>query len=780
VLIETKLYAPTFRSGWVERRELVARLADTGTRLILLDAPAGFGKSTLVAQWRSRAKDRPFAWVSLDRGDNDPGRLWWHLVSAVQRACPEFGGQEILQELRAPVPDFTATVLPMLARALAALTRPAVLVLDDCHFITERNCHHQLAALQAALPPSTQLVIITRADPPLPAARLRAAGEITEIRAADLRFTPAEIASLVHMVAGVDLTEPDVADLADRTEGWPAGVYLAALSLRGHSSPSAFIGQFTGEHRFVADFLVDEVLTGQPDEVRQFLTRTSVLARFCAPLCDAVTATPGSAGIIDVIERQNLFVVPLDRDRRWFRYHHLFAQALRTQLALTEPDLVPALHRRASAWHRSQGSAEEAIRHAQAAGDADDAIGLIATQWRGYVDSGRAATVRGWLRRLGDDAIAAAPLAAHCASWVAALTGDQRSVRRWLPVVEAGGNEGPLPDGMPSFEFSAALLQATFGFDGIRPMREAGARAVALETDPGSPWYALARSVFGFALYLSGESELAAAQLDEARPDDAVMAMVRMVGLAVQACVAADAARIAQAEKLARMARDIVSESGLNLSKVPQSSLAYIASGAVYAARGQLPEARRELEDALRARRRLAGLSPWPTVELLLRLTPVLADQGDQAGAAGLLNEARHLINSVPDGADAQLARLGRLEQRLGGPPQAGPPARPVSEGELAVLRLLPGELSVREIAGELYLSPNTIKTHTQAIYRKLGVSSREGAVARGRELGLIEPAAGGGSSVGPCAGTPGTNGRSGGSAGVPRSRSRTGGRTPP
>ena len=284
----------------------------------------------------------------------------------------------LLRALRAQVPDISELVLPSLVNELAALRAPVVVVLDDYHVISERSCHDQVAFLLSHLPPAVQLVLVTRADPPLPLARLRAAGEMAEVRAPELRFAPAEAATLVRTVAAVDLSEPDLADLVERTEGWPAGVYLAALSLRGHPSPSAFVRQFTGDNRFIVDFLAEEVLSRQPAEIRQFLTRTAVLDRFCAPLCDAVTGSANAAEIIDVIERDNLFVVPLDDNRQWYRYHHLFAQVLRGQLARTEPAIVPALHERASAWHRRSGSAEEAIDHALAAGDVAAAVDLIA------------------------------------------------------------------------------------------------------------------------------------------------------------------------------------------------------------------------------------------------------------------------------------------------------------------------------------------------------------------------------------------------------------------
>ena len=413
VPIETKLHAPDVRAEWVERPGLAGYLANAAARLVLVGAPAGFGKTTLVAQWRVSAhEDRPFAWVSLDRADDDPSRLWWYAVGALQRACPEFNGEGILRELRVQSPDITGTVLPLLANELDALPAPVVLVLDDYHVIKERSCHDQVAFLLAHLPPSAQIVLVTRVDPPLPLARMRASGEMVEIRARELRFGLDETAALVRSVSGVRLTDADLADLAERTEGWPAGTYLAALSLRGHPSPHEFVRAFTGDNRFIVDFLADEVLSRQPGDVQQFLLQTSILSRFCAPLCDAITGSANAVEIIDILERENLFLVPLDDNRQWYRYHHLFAQLLRSQLALGEPGAVRILHKRASTWHQLSGSTEEAISHALAADDIAVAVDLITRNWLAYVSVGRAATVRGWMRVLGDDQIAVNPTAA--------------------------------------------------------------------------------------------------------------------------------------------------------------------------------------------------------------------------------------------------------------------------------------------------------------------------------------------------------------------------------
>ncbi len=734
--LETKLRAPRARKDWIHRGELVDGLAGVSTSLLLVTAPAGFGKTTLVAQWdASPGEDRSFAWVSLDPHDNDPAHLWWHVTGALQRACPAFDPAAVLGAFRQQSPDFAGVVLPLLLNELVRLPGPVVLVLDDYHVIRDRDCQDQVAFALQHVPPAVQFVLVSRADPGLPLARLRATGEMTEIRAQELRFRPAQVAELVARVASVELAPQDLADLAERTEGWPAGVYLAALSLRGHPSPGAFIRQFTGDSRFIVDFLAEEVLSRQPAEVRQFLTRTSVLSRFCAPLCDAVVGSQDAAEVIGVLERDNLFVVPLDDTRQWFRYHHLFAQVLRSELARTEPGMLPALHRRASAWFLQSGLADEAVSHALAAGDAAGATNLIAWHWYAYVASGQVATVRRWLRSLGDEAVSADPVAAHCAAWTAALSGDRDELRRWLPVVKSATHDGPLPDGFRSMQSSAALLQATFGFDGIGPMRDAAVEAIRLEPDHASPYHALARAAYATALYWSGDRAGAATQAQAALSSPSSIGLVRMLAFATLSLTQADAGDLGRAEQLAHSAREVLADAGPGFSDAPQGSVVRTASGAVAAARGELSAARRDFERALELRRRYPGLSPWATLEILLRLAALLLDCGDRPQAAVLLTEARQLLDAFPDGAGAQLDRLYRVERRLTGRPPDMPPAGLLTERETAVLGLLGGSLSLREIGRELHVSQNTVKTHIRAIYRKLGVSTRHDAIAASQDI---------------------------------------------
>ena len=386
--------------------------------------------------------------------------------------------------------------------------------------------------------------------------------------------------------------------------------YLAALSLRGQPPSGHFVRQFSGDNRFVVEYLNEEVLGSQPQEIMEFLCRTAILDRFTPSLCDAVAGTSNAAGIIHVLERENLFLVALDDDRQWYRYHRLFGQMLLSLLMETEPENVPALHARASRWHRQQGSAGEAITHALAAGDNAGAVALIADSWPGHLAGGPDSRVPDLAESIGDDRILASPVAAHCAAWCAALSGDLASFTRWLAVIEAGGHDGPLPDGMQSLKSSAALLRGVFGHDGIRDMRESAMLSVDLEADPASPWYALARTALGAALYLSGEFGAAVTPLrDAVLHSSASSALIRMLACSVSAVVATERGQLDHAQELARTAREIVVSN--DLGQEPNAAPAYTAYGAVSVMRGRLVEARDEFEHALRLRRPWFGISPW-------------------------------------------------------------------------------------------------------------------------------------------------------------------------
>jgi LuxR family transcriptional regulator, maltose regulon positive regulatory protein len=397
VLLATKLHLPSPQPGFVPRPRLLDRLDEGLARsLILVCAPAGSGKTALLADWARRTQ-RAVAWLSLDAGDNDPARFWRHAAAALDRARPGIA-EQVTPLLGPPAPPSSEALLTALINELAA--QPGeddmLLVLDDYHVIDAAPVHASLTFLLAHLPPGLRLVLASRADPPLPLARLRARGQLAELRAADLRFTPEEAAALLLEAAGPGLPETAVVALAVRTEGWAAGLQLAALSLRGQADVAAFVATFSGSHRYVLDYLTEEVLERQPEQLREFLLETSVLERLSGELCDAVTGRSDGQAMLEAIEAAGLFLVPLDEVRGWWRYHQLFADLLRARLQQQQPDRLPALHRNAATWSEEHGLADDAVHHALAAGDNAWAARLIERHADAVFFRNERATVQRW------------------------------------------------------------------------------------------------------------------------------------------------------------------------------------------------------------------------------------------------------------------------------------------------------------------------------------------------------------------------------------------------
>jgi len=730
-LVWTKLRPPTPRAGLLPRARLTSRLeAGLRGRLCLLGAPAGFGKTTLLAQWYAGAGR--VAWVSLDEGDNEPARFWAYVIAALRTVDPGVGSVA-LQALRRPGADLRRTVLPSLLNELSTLDTRLALVLDDYHAVTSPACHASLAYFLDHLPPGVRVALATRADPPLPLATMRARGELTEIRMAELEFTDEEASALLNGALGLRLAGEDVARLAERTEGWPAGLVLAGLSLRGRQDASSFIASFHGDNRHVADYLGAEVLAGQPEEVRAFLLRTSVLGRLSGPLCDAVLDTEGSTGLLDELERSNLFLVPLDDHGEWYRYHHLFAQLLRLELGYREPELLPVLHRRAAAWHRQAGNVEEAIHHATAAGGPAEAGALISRHWLGYWGRGRLVTVDRWLDGLPEEAILADPPLAWVAAWIGGLRGATRQeTERWLAATEDDAWEGAPPDGITSLAFGAALTRALLVYDDVGAAVAAAHRAVDLAGPDPSPDRWMAQAALGQALYLSGRPAEARPGLEGlvevASPSDQPFTV--LTALAVLSLIAGDEGDDRAAATLARRAAGVAEDHGLGAE--PLCGIVDMALGRALTCRGELAEATEQLELALE----LLGIDAMVVqrAHTLLLLASLRRRDGDLPGAWALVGRARELVERCAD-----LGVLPTLlEQAEGVPPRRVDGGAPLTERELAVLRLLPARLTNREIGRELYVSVNTVRSHVQAIYRKLEVASREDAVVSARQAGLL------------------------------------------
>ncbi len=407
-VLATKLYVPPARLNGVPRPRLVERLDEgAGCRLTLISAPAGFGKTTLVSEWLAGRKS-PVAWLSLDEGDNDAARFLAYLVAALQTTAPGLG-RGLLAALQSSQPPSTETLLTSLLNELASMAGSCVVVLDDYHVIDSPMVDQALVFLVEHLPPQMHIVIATREDPRLPLARLRARGQLTELRAADLRFTPAEAADFLNRVMGLGLSAENISALEARTEGWIAGLQLAAISMQGHKDAASFIRSFTGSHRFVLDYLVEEVLQQQPESIQAFLLRTSVLDRMCGALCEAVLCDPSVSGqeTLEALERANLFIVPLDNERHWYRYHHLFAELLRQRLQ--QGGSVDEYHIRASQWYQDNGLGLEAFQHAVAANDIDRAQRLIEARGTALHLPGATTAVLSWLESLPESVLDARP-----------------------------------------------------------------------------------------------------------------------------------------------------------------------------------------------------------------------------------------------------------------------------------------------------------------------------------------------------------------------------------
>jgi LuxR family transcriptional regulator, maltose regulon positive regulatory protein len=459
-ILVTKLYLPPPRPGMVPRPRLVARLDEglaAGRKLALVSAPAGFGKTTLMGEWVAGG-GRPVAWLSLDEGDSDPARFLTYLVAALQTIAAGIGAGASAA-LQSPQPPATESILTTLLNEIAAIPHSFILVLDDYHTIDSEAIDHALAFLLEHLPPPMHLAIATREDPSLPLARLRARGQLTELRATDLQFTPAEAAEFLKQVMGLSLSDGDVAALETRTEGWIAGLQLAALSMQGREDTTGFIQAFTGSHRFVLDYLVEEVLQQQPESIQTFLLRTSILDRLCGPLCDAILPDSPVSGqaTLDHLEHANLFIVPLDSERRWYRYHHLFGDLLRRRLG-TPPEL-PGYHLRASAWYEAHNDPAGAFAHALAAGDFERAARLAEAAWPDMERGFQTAAWLGWVKKLPNAVVASRP--GLCVLLGRALTdvGDVDESETWLRNAERALARATVEDDSRTLPATIALIR---------------------------------------------------------------------------------------------------------------------------------------------------------------------------------------------------------------------------------------------------------------------------------------------------------------------------------
>lgn len=732
-LLATKLYIPLPRPGAVARPRLLARLdAGLACPLTLISAPAGFGKTTLLGRWIAARRAEPaapaFAWLSLDERDDDPARFLTYCIAALQTVAPETGATA-LALLQSPQRPSLETLLVPLLNDLAQAASPLPLVLDDYHAVEAQGIHDTLAFLLDRLPPHVHLIVAGRADPPLPLARLRARAQLVELRAADLRFTPQETADFLNGVMGLALSPAAIDNLAARTEGWIAGMQLAAVSLQGREDREEFVRVFSGSHRHVLDYLLEEVLKRQPENVQSFLLQTSILDRLTAPLCDAVLDAPaGSQAALEQLERANLFMVPLDDERRWYRYHRLFADLLRQYLEKTQPEKLPELHRRAGGWLERHEWLPEAIEHAFAAGDAAHAADLVERAAEGTFMRSEVGTLLRWLNALPDEHIRSRPILCIYHAWALMLMGQPRAaVLARLDDAEAGASAGAIP---AEAAVCRALLATLLG-DTSRSLtlsREALARL----PEENGYWRGIVMSNLGMAHVLVGDIDAAIQAFDES------VRLGRIVGNTLFAVGALGnlgglcllRGRLRQAESIYGQALDLATDA--HGRRLPVATRALFGLAELARERNDLDTAARYLAECLELSEQYGEIGTLVTCVSLAR---VRQEQGDAAGAQAMIERARQLAQrSEATSLDDQLVAVAqaRLSIRQGDLAAAEEWARERKRsGMPAAYDLQEAE---RTLLARLHLAQGRAREALETL-----APLREAAERRGRARRLVE-----------------------------------------
>ena len=709
---------PPVRADAVPRLRLSAlREAAQRSRVVLVSAPAGYGKSTLVAQW-SALDPRPGGWVQLARGDNDPVVLLARIVAALERTGPLRG--DLLEALSRRTPRIVEAALPLLAADLSERD-PFLLVLDDVDLITSRRSRSILAFLAEQVPAGSQLVLITRGDPGMRRGRLRAGGDLTEI-GTQLLALDSEETRAVAALGGLDLSEKEAEALRERTEGWAAGVALAALSSRDRDNGGASVAALAGTQPQIADYLLDEVLGRQPEDLRTFLLATSILRRMTPALCNAVLATEDAADSLETLARSNAFVVPLDDRGEWYRYHHLFRDLLRNELERRHPELRPVYLKRAADWSEEHGGPEEAFTYAHESSDLDQAGRVALKHWDELTGSGRIETLRLWLKRCTDTELESDAQLAIAAAWAAALLGDPVKARRFIAAAERKPLDVPSADGASSLRSALAIVRCTVAPDGIHGMLRDAEYVYGAEKH-ASRWLLSACRALGTANVLLGRPQEALNAFAEAltlcgdRPE---LAHIRLYCLSYMAFAATEIGERRDAQRFAFEALLLVDEA--RLDEIAQSAIAHAAGAQAHQQRGDQAEAARQLEHVRRLRPLLHGVT-WLDADLALRCGEISLSLGDLAGALGFKLAANDALRAYPD-AGTIPARLDGLRERI----RRGKDYE-LTPAELRLISFLPTHLSLQEIADRLYVSRPTVKTQVASIYDKLGVKTRSEAV---------------------------------------------------
>ena len=735
VAVGTKLLVPERRSGLVERPRLIAELeAGRARRLTVVSAPTGFGKTAVLTEWGSVSPAR-FAWVSLDVGDDDPSRFWSYVVAAVEATAPELAGTSG-RRLRGAGVSIADEVLPVLVNELTTIAHPLVLVLDDYQVIAAEEIHAEVSYLVERLGPDVHVVLVSQTSPPLRLGRLRARGELNEYRAEQLRFSEPEVAALLNGTHGLELAPAEVSGLHRRTEGWVAGLNLVALSLRDTGDRAAFMAGMPVDDRFLVDYLWDEVVAQQAPDTRDFLMRTSVLERLSGTLCDAVVGRRDSAEMLLELERSNLFVVPLDAERRWFRYHTLFRAMLVRQLERYAPESLGEMHRRASAWFAAHGDIRGTIEHALSAGDMDVAADVLERHWLSLYSGGQAMELIGWIDRLPAETLERHPGLALPRAGVARAMGRLEDVDPWLDRAER------LAHGAASEEHRRELLAGVARQRAMRRLSLAdigeavryARTAVSLRAD-GSPEATSERFFLATCLFWTGSTRecetLLRAYLADVEPGDEDVR--RVFALALLAVAHAERGDLDEAAALAEESLTTCLTRGL--SEHPPTEMVYVASGLVLLARGNLEGAEEQLEHAVTLARR--GGDRVEMAQSLLCLGRCRARAGDAAGAADALEAAGAGLEGARVPGLVKLAAA--LEAEMGEAAKQEPEDGAALTGaELQVLELLPSDLTYREIADRLSLPVDAVHAAGRRIRHVLRVLTRDEAVTTARRLELI------------------------------------------
>jgi LuxR family transcriptional regulator, maltose regulon positive regulatory protein len=733
-LVETKLLLPRLRAEMVARPRVQEALERDDVMLTLVAAPPGYGKTVAARTWYETSSDA-VAWLTLDAGDNDPVRFWTYAAMAVDRVRGGLG-RGALQRLKIPGGVLESAVIE-LVNGMATFGAPLTVVLDDFQSITDLECLDSIDYALEHLPPTTRLMVITRTDPSLNLSRLRANGALAEVRASDLAFTREEAHELLVEREGLALAPDEVVALHERTEGWPGALYLASLWLRHVANRHDAVRDFGGDHRFVADYLNHEILSSLDEKSRWFLLRASVLGHFTAELCDSVFGGSDAASTLEALEHSNLLVARLEHGG-WFRVHSLVAEFAEFQLAAYDADAPMEIHRRAALWLVDRGFLREAVEHAAAANDHDLVARIVSDHHQPVIRSGSSRTLVGWAKMLPDEQLVEHAELAMAAATAVSLVGPRTIERRRFLQLAERARRADSAGFTPYVDAGIAMVRA-FTFDeGVTASVAEGRRAVEIAAREADAVLVASLAGLAHALYFAGDlaAASAAAHRALAHPEAERQPTAHAIARSTLALADIDRGLVDAARSHAEKSRALIA--AIHSSRSWLGALAYATSGSVHAAEGKLVEAERELVYAERFFH--DELSTVHHAWLLLLLARVRCRRGHLKEANEALHLARLELDELEDsGTVPQLASSIELElERANSRADHGDVLERPTEAELVVLRLLASELSARDIGGQLFLSANTVRTHTRAIYRKLGVNSRTEAVARATVLGLL------------------------------------------